>query len=676
MGGGSWTAAAVEFPAGVKVTLTPASFALANGASQTLEAQIDLSDTGIVGQWVDGRIRLSAAGSPDQYLTVSVFAYGGELPETWTISDDRNGGWSELSLSGLVAMPDATFSSGGLQPAEQTSELLIEDPTSLDPYDGAGGTFTKWHTLPDGALWLHAETLESTAVDLDLYVGRDDNGNGIPEADEELCSSILTEDLERCDLYDLPAGNYWILVQNFTGTEPDGDEATLSSAAVVAGAGNLAASGPGIVDAGANFNLRLSWDNVGALPGEQWLGAVGIGTHREQPNNVGIIPLFFNRNGVSEPETFALFPGADHQLAVDAGATHDRLYIDVPPGAGSLSIRVDSRDAGQNEALELELRRLDFGAALAQAPFAVAPDTAEVIDSAGGTAEAGPALTVSGSSLQAGRWYAVLANGNAEPVSLAVRAEVLFDETPLPIHRGLWSPSSRPGLGQGYDYNWGAGERALIWYTYDEAGQPAWYIAGSPEPAGNIWVSDLYRATNDGARQQLAIVGNVSITMLAQDDALFTFTLFGQSGTDRMYALSPLTCPEINGQAQSYTGIWYRGVSGLGGASVVVNHQTQAQIHYLFDDSGLPRWLFAQEPDPQQATPDAEELPMLQYTGYCAVCSDTGVSYEPDVGLLTRTFSSQSEGSWTLDYVLQPPLSGSAQRTEAIVKLTGTLECL
>jgi subtilisin family serine protease len=675
MGGGNWSATAVDFPAGVGVTVNPASFNLANGASRALNIGLTLAGSGKVGEWVDGRVRLSSAGAPDQYLTVSVFYSGGDLPEEWHITDDRSGGWVMFNLSGLAAMPDATFRSGGLQPVARTVQVLPEDSSNEDPYNGGPGVFTKWHNMPQGGLWLYAETLASTAEDLDLFVGRDDNGNGLAEETEELCTSTAPNDLERCDLFDLPPGNYWIVVQNWTGSEPGGDEATLRSAAIGPSAGsNLAVSGPGIVAGGANFSLRLSWDNVGAVPGQEWLGAVGIGTSRDHPNNIGVIPVRFTRSGISQPATFPLFDGMDHRLAVAAGTTHDRLFIDVPPGSTALTVSASALASTHNNNLSLELRRLGFAAALADPPFAVAPAGAPVVASDAGGGGAGPELTVSGAALQAGRWYAVLHNGNAQPSNVEIRAEVAAAGATVPIHRGLWAPSSRPGSGHGYEYNWGESDRALIWYTYDEAGQPAWYIAGSPPAAYDIWTSPLYRVSNDGMEQQLARVGDVSITNLAENDALFSFTLFGLSGTERMQPLSPLTCPQVNGAPASYTGLWYRGVAGLGGASVVVNSSTQAQIHYLFDAAGEPRWLIAQDASGTGA-PDEPELPMLQFKGFCAVCAESAVSFEV-IGTLQRSFNSEVAGSWTLDYLFEPPLAGSVTRGDSIIKLTDSLDCL
>jgi subtilisin family serine protease len=668
MGGGNWTATAEDFPGGVDVEITPAAFTLGNGASRILRIDVDVSDVIVVGQWISGRVRLSAAGSSNQFLTVSVSA------SNLTIEDDRNGGWWGFQLAAPMDLLDATFQSGGLTRPERTSQVLPQDPTNDNPYDGGVGTFTKWHALPEGGLWLHAETLASTAEDLDLFVGRDDNGNGAADEFEELCASISPVDIENCDLYDLPPGDYWILVQNWTASEAGQDEATLISAAIAPSAdSNLAASGPGIVAADETFDLRLSWDNLYALPGEEWLGAVGIGSTRESPNDVGVFPVRFRRTGIAAPATFPLLDGQDHHLALAAGGAHDRLFIDVPLGATRLSVTASSMDGAQNPGLTLELRRLDFADALSPPPFAAPPGGAPVVAADTGDGIGGPAVAVSGVSLQPGRWYAVLINGDDADAAIEIRAAVEFlGAAPQPIHRGLWEPSSRPGLGQGYEYNRGGTDRALIWYTYDEDGQPAWYIAGSAESPDNIWTSPLFRVTNDGNRQQLARVGYISVTTLAEDDSMFSYTLFGQSGTDRMQPLSPQTCPRVDGAERSYTGLWYRGIDGLGGASVLVSALTQAQIHYLFDAFGIPRWLVAQ--DLVNPEPTNSEMPLLQFNGFCAICNSAPVAFRT-VGILERAFTDENGGSWTLDYLMEAPMSGSAQRTDAIIKLTDTLAC-
>lgn len=668
-GGGNWTVTAIEFPEWVDVDISPSSFSLGNGQSRNLNIDIDISREAIVGEWVFGAIRLRSAGNPDQYLTVAVTLSGGELPELWSITDSRNGGWQEYGLSGLAPMPDATFISGALTPPAQAT--LFQDTTDDDPYDGGAGVFTTWYSLPQGASWLYVKTLASTATDLDLYVGRDSNGNGIAESFEELCFSITEDDLELCELNDLPPGNYWMLVQNWLAVEPDGDLATLAYAAVSpTDEKNFAVSAPGITTGEGTLPVRLSWNNINALPGEQFNAAVSVGTDREHPDNIGYIPVTFNRSAIAEPETFPLMNGTTHRLAIDALQSHDRIFIDVPPGTESLTVFANGASEDQSNGLTLELRRADFENAFSPPPFAAPASAAQAMVSADGVGGVGPSITVFG--VEPGRWYAMLTNRNDTPSAVEIRAAIGYQGLPIAAQPGLWEPNSRPGLGQGYEYNQGGSSRALVWYSYDEAGQPTWYIAGNPVSESNIWTADLLRFTNDGARQQSTPVGQVSITTLAEKDQMFSYTLFGQSGSERMQPISPETCPEIDGSAKSWTGLWYRGMDGLGGASILANASTQSQIHYLFDDSGLSRWLVAQDLDHPE--PGNSVLPLLQFSGYCAVCEAGSVSFAT-AGVLERTFDSESAGSWTLDYLFNPPLSGSVERSDSIIKLTDRLDC-
>jgi subtilisin family serine protease len=670
MGGGNWSVTLEEFPQGITARVTPSSFSLGNRASQDLSFQFDLGAQVIVGNWYYGKVRLSAAGSPDLLIPVALNSSAGEVPDVWYVNSDSNGGWQQFQLDEVASVRGLALNSGGLTRPETVSEVLIEDPTNLDPYDGGEGVMTELIELPQGALWLHVETLDSTAPDVDLYVGRDHNGNGVAEEWEELCQSTSPNQFEQCELYDVGGGTYWALAQNWRGSGAAGDEVTLRTAAVsMSDDGNLAVSGPGITETNQPFDVRLSWDNVSALPGETWFGAVAVGSHEDFPTNIGIIPIRFWRSGISAPETFPLMEGTTHKLALAANSTHDRMFIDIPPGVSSLTIFTNGATADQNTGLTMTLKRLDYAEALSEPPFAVSAASSPGLISAEGNQQEGPSITVIG--VESGRWYAELSNRNDTPSSVEIRAEVEYQGAPIESHPGLWEPISRPGIGQGYDYNWGNDSRALIWYTYDEDGQPDWYIAGAPHNNGNIWTTDLLRFTNDGSRQRSAPVGQLSVTQLATNDALFSYTLYGKSGTERMVPLSAPTCPQVNGPS-SYTGIWYRGVDGLGGASVLVNEVTQAQIHYLYDAQGYPRWLFAQ--DPLNNDPNATPIPMLQFQGFCAVCDSAPVDYM-EVGTLDRNFDSETSGSWTLDYSFDEPPIGSANRSESIVKLTQTIPC-
>jgi hypothetical protein len=672
-GGGNWTVSAVGFPSGAHVTISPSAFTLGSGASQTLGITFDL-DPATFGDWVFGRIVLSSAGLPDQHLTAAIFSIGGDLPSSWNISDSGNGGSRSFGVGNLSALPNATFTAGGLVRPESFTTTLVQDPTEDDPFDSDTGVYAYMFTLEEGTLWFKNRIPSSTADDVDLFVGRDADGDGLAEEGEVLCESITPTDIENCDIFSPEPGNYWVLLQNYAASAAaGGDEVTLISAIVgPASASPLAVSGPGITTKNEAFNVRLSWDNVSALPGEQWLGAVGIGADRDHPANLGVIPVYYQRSGIAPPETHPLVNGVTHRLALNGNETHDRLFIDLAADASRITVTAEGADADQNNGLQLELVWLDIDQALAEPPFAVAPGNAPVLATASGIGGNPPSVTLSSTSVKAGRWYAVLTNTNALPSALEITAVVETTGTPHAVHPGLWEPISRPGLGQGYEYNFGGSARALIWYTYDEDGQPVWYISGPSSLSGNIWTAEILRVTNDGASQQLAPVGRMSVTQLGSRDALFSYSLYGKSGTERMVPLSALTCPSIGSSNPSYTGLWYRGQDGLGGASVLVNAGNQAQIHYLFDAQGRPRWLFAQ--DPEEPSPTSPSIPILQFRGYCAVCEPREVGYTT-VGVLDRSFSSESAGQWTLDYLFQSPILGSVTRTDSIQKLTNAIRC-
>jgi subtilisin family serine protease len=673
-GGGVWSASAEGLPSGASVSITPGNFSLTNGGSRQLTINVDLAQYNGVGEWVYGQVRLTSNGYADAVFPLAVFADGGELPAEWEIRTDRVSGSQEFTIDGLADMPDATFTSGGLVVPTLTVEDLPQDPDNSSPYNGTTGVMTVWHTVPADTLWLHTETLESTAEDLDLFVGMDTNENGIAEDFEELCSSESPGEIELCDIFTPEAGEYWVLVQNWTATL-DPDEVTLKSAVVGKNTSSLlTATGEGIVAYGKSQNIRLSWNDTGAVPGTELMGAVGLGTNREKPNSIGIIPVNFVKTGVSVPETLVLMNGVNRGLTVPGLDAHDRIFVDIPSGTDSFTISTSATGTGgnQNEALSMELYRMGFDDAFSAAPFAAAPDTSGApLASASGTSSNGPAITVSGSNVIAGRWYAVLKNTSGAHADVQIKADLVSTGSSVPLRAGLWQASSRDNLNQGFDYTSTGGSRAFLWYTFDEDGSPAWYLASAPETDGNVWVAELLRFTNDGTLQHSVPVGHVSVTLLAEEDSIFSFVLFGEDGSDRERPSLPPTCPTIDNEQRSFTGLWSRSADGVGGATVAVIANAQAFLHYIYDESGNPVWLLG-VPEPQ--SPTAVESPLSQYAGFCAVCAEKEVKVDP-VGLFTRDFASEDSMSWNLNYVLKSPLGGTIDRSDDTSKLTATAVC-
>lgn len=672
VGGASWTASAEDLPDGVAVSISPNNFSLADGANRQLTVTVDLTASGQLYNWMYGKVRLKSNGHPDAVFPLAVFYASGSLPSSMSIETDKQSGWEELALSNLATLSDATYTTGGLVAPTTTVESLPQDPSDDLAYDNDVGVMTVWHTVTADTLWLHTETLESTAEDLDLFVGLDANGDGVAQESEQLCSSTTPIDLEFCDLFTPVPGEYWIRVQNWKATL-DPDEATLITAVVNKDTSSLlTATGNGIIPPGDNFNVRLSWDNANAVPDTTLYGAVGLGTHRENPNNVGIIPVTFTKTGVAEANTLVLMNGVSRGLTLAANTEHKRMFVDVPPGVDSLEISASGADSSQNANLDIELYRVDFESLFAGAPFAEAVDTSgSPAASASGSSSNGPTVTVNGGTLVPGRWYAVLKNTQAQPSAIDVVANMTFSGEEAPLRNGLWESSTRGNIASGYDYSSTGGFRALVWYTYDEAGDPAWYIGSAREPESNVWTASLLHVTNDGALQQSKPVGHISVTMLDEGDSIYSFTLFGEDGSDRIRPSLAPGCPTIDGTKKSYDGHWARDNPGLGGATVIVNSGSQAFIHYIYDAEGAPVWLIG-SPSPQSAT--AEESVLKQLGGFCPTCAETPIT-TADVGVFSREFQSEERQTWTLNYALQAPLLGSVERTDETGKLTVKLSC-
>ncbi|MDX1459851.1 MAG: S8 family serine peptidase [Xanthomonadales bacterium] len=668
VGGALWSASAVGFPEGVEVTVSPSSFTLGSGATRSLTITIDLADAPVIGSWVYGDVVLSSAGRPDSKFTAAVFADGGELPLSWEISTSTNAGFEEFPLSGLADMPQATFTAGTLVKPELHSQFLAQDPSRSDPYDGGAGVMLQLLEVPAGTLWLHTETLVSDSMDVDLFVGRDVDLDGEPESEEELCTSTSPDDTELCDILNPEPGTYWVVAQNWE-SEGLNDEVFLETAVISGNGGNMSATGPGIVPAGSSFNVRVSWQDVPALPGETWLGAVGIGTHSDMAANVGVIPVYFDRSGIAGPQTLPLFDGVDQSVAIAAQSSHDLAFVDVPATATRLKLTMDAAVASQNSGLEIRVRRMDFDQAFGAAPFAAASPGGAALFGATGNGAGGPSLTLIGSTLQAGRWYAELVNSNNEAVAATVRAEVFFDAPSVPVPGNLWISEPRPGISQGIDYQPIGPARGLLWYTYTEARDPSWYLSAGTAPSGEVWTGELLRFTNDGASQQFEQVGRVSMTMLAEDDAIFSWQLFGSSGSERMNIIAGEIndCPTIGGQPTSISGFWGQAQVGLGGASVLKMDGVHAEIHYLYDALGRPAWL--------QASGAGEVLTLTQFAGDCPTCTASPVTFQ-DVGLVEANYDNESAGDWRFDYLLGAPLSGEVERVDDdVIKLSDVRAC-
>jgi hypothetical protein len=199
---------------------------------------------------------------------------------------------------------DLTTLVDGLNKAAVSKPLVEQDPTNGDPYD-EGGTFFTTIEVPDGALRLVAQVVESTSLDVDLFVGSGDT----PSLATQLYSSATGAVLEYVSVDNPDAGTYWVLVQNWDASDNPPDLIALAVGAVVPGdAGNLTVTGPATVPPGGLFDLEVNWSNPELVDEDVYYGVFSVGTDPANPGNLGSVdvnfrytqPIFITKTG---PET-------------------------------------------------------------------------------------------------------------------------------------------------------------------------------------------------------------------------------------------------------------------------------------------------------------------------------------------------------------------------------------
>lgn len=656
---GSWT---VNTEGDLNISVSPETFTLTEGEQQQLTITVSPGEVA-VGRFGNGAVVLSAddTGITTQRLPVGIQTLAAELPDAIDLEVEANRGQSVIALDSVGNMPEPVFPTSPLVRPQRETFTLEQDPSRGDPYAGTVGTKTFLLDVPEDTLLLHAETISSTAPDIDLFVGRDLSADGVARESEEVCRSITPDEIEKC-VIELPEpGQWWVLVQNWQASGASGGDDVELDLAVLTASGDpsLVASGPGRHEGGP-LDIPLYWDQPAMRRDERWMGAVGFTTTPDELANVGIVPISITRTGTRSPEPTALYIGEEMPVVLPPQGGHDRLYFDVPPSATSVNVHVQGT-AG----VEAQLQRVDFDEIRGHAPE-TPPASGAVVASGSGSSN-GFEMTA---DAEPGRWYVVL--DSSRGIEALVNVTVQIDEaTPVRSQRGLWSPRDRV-INQGIEWQ-RAGPGFMIWYSYDIDGLPVFYLATrSVDEDSSVWRADLTRVTNvAGIRQNPDTVGEVSLTMLDDNAMVFAWRLQGAHGSELMAPDAPQTCPEDNGQQLNYSGHWHSPEELVGGTTMIVTDSIQAHIRYYFDDLGVGRWLLADDP---QDGPLNELLDLIEFRGFCPNCPESAIETF-EVGAYTRVFDSESTGQEVLEFVSADPLNHEISIDVPIAKLSEPMPC-
>jgi subtilisin family serine protease len=290
---------------GLALSVMPATLTIQPGETAVISVTADVNDVP-VDSFAFGRVTLepSQPGPSPAHLNAAVLsqaitfpsAVKSEIPPLAIgFAHSTEGEWV---ISGFTSqsMEDLTASSVGFLVPEQQDTTLPPDPTPTDPWDSDEGTVTSLITVPEGALRVVAETKSSTAVDIDLFLGIDLNGDGLAQSGETACASQGETWQEFCDIRNPPAATWWVRLQNWAGGTGPTDELSYLYGALTADGTGMTVSAPTSVTEGEPWDLRIGWDVDAIEPGDVFYGVAMLDSA-----GVEVMNLAFDLLGTEGP---------------------------------------------------------------------------------------------------------------------------------------------------------------------------------------------------------------------------------------------------------------------------------------------------------------------------------------------------------------------------------------
>jgi hypothetical protein len=340
-------------------------------------------------------------------------------------------------------------------------------------------------------------------------------------------------------------------------------------------------------------------------------------------------------------------------------------FIDVPPGATSLTFDT-AFVAGATSAVTFSAIRTDFPAALASAAIAAAPNATPA---SGWTIDAVTQSRHVSMPATPGRWYLTAQYANSVATSVTINANLAYGTGAPVLTPGNYFDPQRSG--HGIFLSRAGGQQVVDWYTYLEDGTPTWYVAQNLAPAANagVWTSTLYRASWDGSMATPTPVGDVTLTALSSDHAMFSWHLYGASGSEAFELLAAPACVNAGGNVD-LNGEWFPPAQGGIGFDALVIPSQQFDAFYLYDATGNPVWVVGGV-GPLAAT---STVPMLQSTGFCPMCDYRALTTQA-AGTLDVTYANGASGQISAAITLNAPLSGAWNINQPIARLTGSSAC-
>ena len=339
---GAWNATGFGKQAGVEIEVTPSSFTLKAGESQSivvratlpapLEHKVEPEDP--VAPWdavqnnftyFDGTVVLTEVNgnSPELHMPVVAANVHDELPLSVNIDASRDQS-SETLMVQTGDYSQFTPRYYGLVKPEITSAALENVSAFISLPNIEKGWSIQTVEVPENTVRFVAESLsaEKTSTEEDMnpryfvhhpfiIVGRDLNGNGgfTPsesemEADpyalsneyhrEVICVSSSMSENNFCNFQKPEAGSYWVATVN-VGDNPVMAETGVAMLSANSDNGNLTVSAPASHDGEGEYPLTVKWNLPDSKQGEKYYGGFDLGNMPGAEGTLGFTSVNISR---------------------------------------------------------------------------------------------------------------------------------------------------------------------------------------------------------------------------------------------------------------------------------------------------------------------------------------------------------------------------------------------
>lgn len=222
---------------------------------------------------------------------------------------------------------------------------------------------------------------------------------------------------------------------------------------------------------------------------------------------------------------------------------------------------------------------------------------------------------------------------------------------------GLWfNPASD---GRGFDIQIFGNRLAILWYTYDEQGQPTWYISAG-ELNGFHYESELLltHLTPEGVFENES-VGTLILDFTSERLLNMQWTIGELAGGEPMQWLQW----DYEPANPDFTGLWGRADGPGWGVSFATQGQRSVAIAYIYDDQGSPRWAIS---DPVEGLPPFNlKMNAVFSDSLCPSCTGTPEFRFKPAGEMNMTLSGNKV--WSSAIVFPAPLNGSWQEDQTAI---------